>query len=181
MQASKNAPIVVKKYANRRLYDTETSAYITLDDLCERVRAGRDFVVQDAQNGADLTNQVLTQIILEQEIKGFNLLPTAFLRMVIRLHDDKAASAMQNYLNASMQAFANNQDKMRSMFGKAMGSEFSPMGQFEEMTRQNVAMFEKTVQMFSPFGNMFGRTPQQAEQEEQQQPAAAKTKRAKRG
>ncbi|MDX2113580.1 MAG: polyhydroxyalkanoate synthesis repressor PhaR [Alphaproteobacteria bacterium] len=174
-----NQPIIVKKYANRRLYDTETSAYITLDDLCKRVKEGKDFIVQDAQNGADLTNQVLTQIILEQEIKGFHLLPTAFLRSVIRLYDDNMASTMQNYLNASMLNFASNQEQMKSLFGRTIG-DYSPMNQFEEMTRQNVAMFEKTVQMFNPFGSMFQRAGQGEESEEKVVPVA-KAKRAKRG
>ncbi len=149
--AQKDEIPVVKKYANRRLYDTETSAYITLEDLCERVKAGRDFVVQDAKTGADLTNQVLTQIILEQEIKGFNLLPTPFLRSVIRMYDDQMTAPLQHYLNASMMNFNNNREEMQSMFSKAMG-DFSPVNQFEEMTRNNMAMFEKTVGMFNPFG-----------------------------
>jgi len=169
--------IVIKKYANRRLYDTGTSAYITLDDLCTRVKEGTDFVVQDAQTGADLTNQVLTQIILEQEIKGFHLLPTNFLRSVIRFYDDKMINALQPYLDASMKSFVSNQEQMKSMFGKAMG-DYSPMNQLEEMTRQNVAMFEKTVQMFNPFGTMF--TPQRAEEapaEEEAAPVAMKRKR----
>ena len=95
MQAPNKDMAIIKKYANRRLYDTETSAYITLEDLCDRVKEGRDFIVQDAKTGADLTNQVLTQIILEQEIKGFNLLPTHFLRSVIRFYDDKMAGVLQ--------------------------------------------------------------------------------------
>lgn len=166
--------VVIKKYANRRLYDTGTSAYITLDDLCQRVKDGTDFTVQDAQTGADLTNQVLTQIILEQEIKGFHLLPTNFLRSVIRFYDDKMISALQPYLDASMRSFVGNQEQMKTMFGKAMG-EFSPMNQFEEMTRQNVAMFEKTVQMFNPFGTMFNQREEQAAEEEA--PVAVKRKR----
>jgi polyhydroxyalkanoate synthesis repressor PhaR len=163
MQVGKSKdPVVIKKYANRRLYDTETSAYITLEDLCERVKEGRDFVVQDAKTGSDLTNQVLTQIILEQEIKGFNLLPTNFLRSVIRFYDDKMAGVLQPYLDASMSSFMNNQERMRGMMGKAM-DDFSPIGQFEEMTRQNVAMFEKTMQMFNPFNTMFtGHEPDDA-------------------
>ena len=154
MHSTKKDMAIIKKYANRRLYDTETSAYITLEDLCERVKEGRDFVVQDAKSGADLTNQVLTQIILEQEIKGFNLLPTHFLRSVIRFYDDKMAGVLQPYLDASMSSFMNNQERMRGLMGKTM-EEFSPINQFEELTRQNVAVFEKTMQMFNPFGSMF--------------------------
>jgi len=168
---------IVKKYANRRLYDTETSAYITLEDLCARVKEGRDFVVQDAQTGADLTNQVLTQIILEQEIKGFNLLPTNFLRTAIRFYDDKTLSALQPYLDASMSSFMNNKEQMKNLFGKTMG-DYSPINKFEEMTRQNVAMFEKTVQMFNPFGQIFNQQrEQQAEPAEEAAPVAMKRKR----
>lgn len=170
--------VVIKKYANRRLYDTGTSAYITLDDLCKRVKDGTDFVVQDAQTGVDLTNQVLTQIILEQEIKGFHLLPTNFLRSVIRFYDDKMISALQPYLDASMRSFVGNQEQMKTMFGKAMG-EYSPMGQLEEMTRNNVAMFEKTVQMFNPFGTMFNQR-QEEQQAQEAEPVVVKQRKQRR-
>lgn len=168
-------PVIIKKYANRRLYDTGTSAYITLDDLCERVKQGEDFVVLDAQTGQDLTRQVLTQIIFEQETKGAQLLPTGFLRSVIRFYDNKMQNVLQHYLDASMNSFMANQESMSSMMGKAMGKamgDFSAMGQFEELTRQNVALFEKAVQMFNPFGSMMFT----AEEEEQE----ARKKRAKR-
>jgi polyhydroxyalkanoate synthesis repressor PhaR len=152
---AKQEPIVIKKYANRRLYDTETSAYITLDDMCERVKEGREFMVVDAKTGQDLTRQVLTQIILESELKGHPLLPVEFLRSVIGFYDDKMQGVMQHYLNASMKAFITNQDKMRGVMNKAANSSgFSPLAPFEEMTRQNVALFEKAMGMFSPF-NMF--------------------------
>ena len=148
-------PVVIKKYANRRLYDTGTSAYITLEDLCTRVKDGKDFVVVDAKSGQDLTRQVLTQIILEQEIKGFELLPTGFLRNVIRFYDDKMKGVMQHYLDGSMKTFMTNQEQVKSMFGKAVDG-IAPFNQLEEIARQNVAMFEKTMQMFNPFGAMFG-------------------------
>jgi polyhydroxyalkanoate synthesis repressor PhaR len=157
MKADKkeNEPVVIKKYANRRLYDTETSAYITLEDLCERVKQGRDFVVRDAKTGHDLTRQVLTQIIFEQESKGSQILPTSFLRSVIRFYDDRMQDVLQHYLDASMSSFMSNQDRMRSVMG-----EFSPFKQFdgnplEDLTRQNMALFEKAVSMFNPFGAMF--------------------------
>jgi polyhydroxyalkanoate synthesis repressor PhaR len=156
--ASGQAPIVIKKYANRRLYDTGTSAYITLDDLCERVKAGNDFIVLDAKTGQDLTRQVLTQIIFEQESKGVQLLPTDFLRSVIGFYDNKMQGVLQQYLNASMKTFLSNQERVTHIVGKTLGKtieEFSPLTQLEEMTRQNVAMFEKAVQMFNPFGAMF--------------------------
>lgn len=143
-------PVVIKKYANRRLYDTETSAYITLDDLCERVKEGKEFVVVDAKSGQDLTRQVLTQIIFEQETKGFPLLPTDFLRSVIRYYDDSMNNVMGQYLQASMQSFTENQEKMREMMTGAMGENPFSVGALEEMTKQNMALFEKSMQMFSP-------------------------------
>lgn len=173
-------PVVIRKYANRRLYDTGTSAYITLDDLCDRVKQGEDFVVLDAKTGQDLTRQVLTQIIFEQETKGEQLLPTNFLRSVIRFYGNKMQPVLQHYLEASMKTFLNNQERMSGMVGKVMDKAaaeggFSPFAPLEEMTRQNVALFEKTIQMFNPFGQMFG----EKVEEEAEQPAQQK-KRAKR-
>lgn len=157
--ASSKKPVVIKKYANRRLYDTETSAYITLEDLCKRVKSGKEFVVVDAKTGQDLTRQVLAQIIFEQETKGFTMLPTDFLRNVIQFYDHGMQDVMGNYLEASMKGFVANQEKLKNMFGK-MG-ELSPfnmtkMGNpFEEIAKQNVALFEKTMSMFTPFSTMF--------------------------
>jgi polyhydroxyalkanoate synthesis repressor PhaR len=165
---TKQEPIVIKKYANRRLYDTESSAYITLEDMCERVKAGREFIVVDAKTGQDLTRQVLTQIILERELKGQQLLPLEFLRSAIGFYDDKMHGVMQNYLDASMKAFMNSQEKMRGAMGKS-ASGFAPFNQFEEMTRQNVAFFEKAFSVFSPF-TMFS---QEEETKAAEQPAAA--------
>lgn len=151
-------PVVIKKYANRRLYDTETSAYITLEDLCDRVKQGKEFTVVDAKSGQDLTRQVLAQIIFEQETKGFTMLPTDFLRSVIRLYDNGMQDVLNNYLEASMKSFGTNQERLKSMWGNMAG--MSPLGgmtsQLEEMTKQNVALFEKTLGMFNPFGAMFG-------------------------
>ncbi len=157
-------PAIIKKYANRRLYDTETSAYITLEDLCDRVKQGREFVVLDAKTGQDLTRQVLTQIIFEQETKGAPLLPLSFLRSAIRFYDHKMNNVLQHYLDASMNTFVSNQERMQGMMGKAMDG-FSPFSQFEEMTRQNVAFFEKAFTMFSPFGNVFGTARAQEEED----------------
>jgi len=171
--ASKQDNVVIKKYANRRLYDTETSAYITLEDLCDRVKAGRNFTVVDAKTGQDLTRQVLTQIIFEQEIKGFQILPTSFLRSVIRFYDDKMHDVLQHYLDASMVTFLGNQERMQGMVGKAIDG-FAPFNPLEELTRQNVALFEKTMQMFNPFGGMFGSKEEEKVAEEPQK------KRAKR-
>lgn len=150
MQNKEQEPAIIKKYPNRRLYDTETSSYITLDDLCERVKKGQPFIVVDAKSGQDLTRLILTQIIFEQETKGLQLLPTDFLRSVIRFYDDSMQDVMQSYLNASMKSFLDNQDRMRGMMGS-----FSPLNQLEEVTRQNMALFEKTMQMLNPFSTMF--------------------------
>lgn len=175
--ATKQEPVVIKKYANRRLYDTETSAYITLEDLCERVKQGRDFVVVDAKTGQDLTRQVLTQIIFEQETKGSQILPTDFLRSVIRFYDNKMQDVLQHYLNGSMKSFMDNQERVAGMMGKAIGrtgESFAPLGQLEELTRQNMALFEKTMQMFNPFSaGMFG----EKNAEEEAEPVKARAKR----
>jgi len=151
---TKQEPVVIKKYANRRLYDTETSAYITLEDLCDRVKSGRDFIVLDAKTGQDLTRQVLTQIIFEQEIKGSQILPTDFLRSVIRFYDNEMHEVLQHYLNASMTTFTANQERVQSAVGKAMEG-LPSLTPLEELTRQNVALFEKAMQMFNPFGKIF--------------------------
>jgi polyhydroxyalkanoate synthesis repressor PhaR len=144
---SDDAPITIKKYANRRLYNTATSSYITLEYLCQMVKDGIDFVVYDAKTGDDITRSVLTQIIVEEEAKGQNLLPIGFLRQLIGFYGDGMQQILPRYLDFSMKTFAHNQEKMR----KTMGAT-SPMGQFEEMGRQNMAMFDKAMQMFSPFG-----------------------------
>ena len=175
--ASEQEPVIIKKYANRRLYDTGTSAYITLEDLYERVKDGREFIVVDAKTGQDLTRQVLTQIILEQEIKGMQMLPTNFLRSAIRFYDGKMQNVFQHYLEGSMKTFITNQERMQSMLEKTMGglaplnSQFNP---FEEITRQNVALFEKTVQMLNPFGPMFGGKEEKQESTEAPTKAQAK-------
>ena len=144
--APKQEPVVIKKYANRRLYDTGTSAYITLEDLCTRVKSGEDFVVLDAKTGQDLTRQVLTQIIFEQETKGIHILPTSFLRSVIGTYDGKMHEVLQHYLEGTMKTFMTNQERLQGMLGKAVEglTPFNPQfNPFEELTRQNVAMFEK--------------------------------------
>lgn len=162
MQKKEKDPAIIKKYANRRLYDTETSAYITLEDLCDRVKKGHAFIVVDAKSGQDLTRQILTQIIFEQETKGFHLLPTDFLRSVIGFYGNNMQDILQPYLDASMKSFVSNQERMRGMIGETMGKALeggmSPLNQFEEVARHNMAIFEKTVQMFNPFGAMFSAT-----------------------
>ena len=135
--------VVVKKYANRRLYNTESSSYITLDNLAEMVHQGRDFVVYDAKTGEDITRGVLTQIIVEAEGKqGQNLLPTAFLRQLIGFYGDQMQSLVPKYLEQALSAFGQQQEQMRAAMQKTMGNLF-PFGNMEEVSRQNVAMMEQ--------------------------------------
>lgn len=143
-------PITIKKYANRRLYNTSTSKYVTLDDLAVMVKAGDIFVVVDAKSGDDITRPVLTQIIFEEEAKGENLLPVSFLRQLIQFYGDSLQSMVPNYLEASMDAFSSNQDRMREYVDGTGGRSMFPFNQWEEMGRQNLAMFERAFQMFTP-------------------------------
>ncbi|MAR57271.1 MAG: polyhydroxyalkanoate synthesis repressor PhaR [Rickettsiales bacterium] len=145
-------PVMIKKYANRRLYNTQTSTYVTLDDLCDLVKEGSEFVVVDAKSGEDLTKSVLTQIIFEQEARGANMLPISFLRSLIGFYDDGIKDFVPHYLESSMQAFMKNQEQMREMMG--MGSKTNPMKAFEDLTQQNLDIFSKTMEaMFNPFGD----------------------------
>ncbi|NNG03733.1 MAG: polyhydroxyalkanoate synthesis repressor PhaR [Inquilinus sp.] len=145
-----DAPVTIKKYANRRLYNTASSTYVTLDHLAQMVREGTDFVVYDAKSGDDITRAVLTQIIVEQEGKGQNLLPISFLRQLIGMYGDNLQWLVPNYLDYSMQAFSRNHDQMRQYFQDTMAGVF-PFGAFEDMGKQNVAMFEQAMKMFTPF------------------------------
>ena len=143
--------VVVKKYANRRLYNTESSSYITLDNLADMVRQGRDFVVYDAKSSEDITRGVLTQIIVEEEGKqGQNLLPTAFLRQLIGFYGDQVQSLVPKYLEQALGAFGHQQEQMRAAMQKTMGGMF-PFGNMEEVSRQNMAMMERAMSFFTPF------------------------------
>jgi polyhydroxyalkanoate synthesis repressor PhaR len=144
--------ITIKKYANRRLYNTATSSYVTLDDLCQMVKAGKEFIVYDAKTGEDITRAVLTQIIVEEESKGQNLLPIGFLRKLISYYGDSLSGLVPRYLDHSMNSFSNNQDQMRSYLQDAFDGLF-PFGSLEEMSKQNVALMEKAMQMFVPFAD----------------------------
>jgi polyhydroxyalkanoate synthesis repressor PhaR len=143
-------PVVVKKYANRRLYNTESSSYITLDNLAEMIRKGRDFVVYDAKSGEDITRGVLTQIIVEEEGKGRAMLPTSFLRHLIGFYGDSVQNLVPRYLEQSMAAFAHQQQQVRAAMQQTMGS-FFPFGNIEEINRQNMAMMERAMSLFTPF------------------------------
>jgi len=149
-RASTVPPVVVKKYANRRLYNTESSSYITLDNLAEMVRQGRDFVVYDAKTGEDITRGVLTQIIVEEEGKGQNLLPTKFLRQLIGFYGGSMQGVVPKYLEHVMTAFAQQQEQVRATMQKTMGNLF-PFGNMEEVSRQNMAMMERAFSLFTPF------------------------------
>src|SRR5438552_15422436 len=143
-------PVVDKKYANRRLYNTATSSYVTLDDLAKMIKEGGDFVVYDAKTGEDLTRSVLTQIIVEQEQKGQNLLPISFLRQLISFYGDSMQFLVPGYLEQAMIAFARNQEQMRKNLQATFG--IFPFGQFEEMGKQNIALFERALKMLAPYG-----------------------------
>ncbi|HZT50553.1 MAG TPA: polyhydroxyalkanoate synthesis repressor PhaR [Stellaceae bacterium] len=143
-------PVVIKKYANRRLYNTSTSSYVTLEDLSRMVKQGNEFAVYDAKTGEDITRGVLTQIIVEEEQKGQNLLPISFLRQLISLYGDSMQWLVPRYLEHAMTTFARNQEQMRKSLQDAFGGLF-PFGPLEEMGKQNLALFEQTMKMFSPF------------------------------
>jgi polyhydroxyalkanoate synthesis repressor PhaR len=146
----KPAPVVIKKYANRRLYNTATSAYVTLDHLATMVKNKVDFVVYDAKSGEDITRPVLTQIIFEEESKGGQtLLPIPFLRQLISFYGDSLQGVVPQYLEMSMTQFARNQEQMRKYMQNAFG--FNPFQQFESMGKQNMAMFENAMRLFNPF------------------------------
>jgi len=149
--ADGSAPIKIKKYANRRLYNTATSSYVTLDTLCQMVKEGKDFEVSDAKTGEDITRSVLTQIIVEEEAKGENLLPIGFLRQLIGLYGSNMETIVPNYLEYTMKSFAENQDRVRQYFSETVGGVF-PFTGLEEMSKQNLTMFEQAMRMFSPFG-----------------------------
>ncbi len=159
-------PVIIKKYANRRLYNTATSTYVTLDDLAEMVKSGVDFSVKDAKSNEDITHSVLTQIIFEQEAKGENMLPVNFLRQIIRFYGDSMQHVVPSFLNVSADMLAKEQDDLR----KAMGTSFNkaPFDDMEDQVRQNMEMFKQAVTMFSPFSDPTGgmkRTPPQPEKE----------------
>jgi polyhydroxyalkanoate synthesis repressor PhaR len=159
-------PVVVKKYANRRLYNTATSSYVTLDDLAKMIKEGGDFAAYDAKTGEDITRSVLTQIIVEQEQKGQNLLPTSFLRQLISFYGDSMQVLVPGYLEQAMIAFARNQEQMRKNLQATFG--IFPFGQFEEMGKQNIALFERALKMIAlPYGRE--EKPAAAEPEAKQQ------------
>lgn len=156
----KDDVIVVKKYANRRLYDTGRSSYVTLDDLCEMIKEGQEFVVQDAKTADDLTQQVLTQIIVEQESRGQSMLPPNFLRTLIKFYGDGMQGLVPNYLEQALQNFVQHQETLRSSMSKSFTTMMPGTGAFEELNRKNMEMFNQTLAMLTPFKGIFpGQTP----------------------
>ena len=152
-QDSAKAPVItIKKYANRRLYNTATSSYVTLDHLCQMVKDGTDFVVHDAKTGADITRSVLTQIIVEEEAKGQNLLPVGFLRKLISFYGDNLQTLVPRYLDHSMKMFTTNQEQMREYMRTAFGGMFPFGQQIEEMSKKNMQIMQNALKMFTPFG-----------------------------
>ncbi len=143
-------PVVIKKYANRRLYNTERSTYVTLGHLAQMVRDGEDFIVNDAKSGDDITRSVLTQIIFEEEAKGQNMLPTRFLRQLIGLYGDTLQGFVPGYLDASMDTFSKNQEKMREQVRSVFESN-PALTNFESLARTNMEWFENAMRMFAPF------------------------------
>ncbi len=144
-------PTVIKKYANRRLYNTGTSTYVTLEDLALMVKNGEDFVVYDAKSGEDITRSVLTQIIFEQENKGQNLLPIAFLRQLIRFYGDSLQNVVPSYLEFSIDSLTREQERIREQMANAFGG--NPFEAIEGQVRRNTEMFERAMRMFLPFSS----------------------------
>jgi len=156
--AAQSERVVIKKYANRRLYNTASSSYVTLEHLAEMVKTGVDFVVYDAKTNDDITRQVLTPIIFEEESQGQSLLPIQFLRQLIGFYGNSLQSFLPSYLELSLASFAQQQERMRGQFGA-----FNPtggLGVYEEQIRQNMALFDRAMKMFSPFA--FARTEEAA-------------------
>lgn len=171
-------PTIIKKYANRRLYDTGRSSYVTLDDLAEMIRDGYDFVVYDAKSGEDITHSVLSQIVLEKETTngGPSLLPEGFMRKLIGFYGDKMQGLVPNYLESTLDLFVKNQEQMREQINKSLEGMTSMQGMFqipgmEELGRQNRAMIERTMKMFTPLGmpGLGGTSGENREESEKEQ------------
>ncbi|HEV2363173.1 MAG TPA: polyhydroxyalkanoate synthesis repressor PhaR [Caulobacteraceae bacterium] len=172
-EAGKAEPVVIQKYANRRLYNKATSSYITLEDLAGMVREGVDFVVYDAKTGEDITRKVLTQIIFEEESRGPYLLPIQFLRQLIGFYGDRMQAFLPSYLEASLDAFMRQQERLRSQFAAAAPG----VGIFDEQIRQNMALFDRAMKMFSPFAYRGEEAPPAAPRSEPSEDTLTELKR----
>jgi polyhydroxyalkanoate synthesis repressor PhaR len=151
---SGEARVVIKKYANRRLYNTQSSSYVTLEHLSEMVKKGVDFVVFDAKTNEEITRSVLTQIIFEEESRGQNLLPIQFLRQLIRFYGDSMQALVPSYLEMSLDSFTQQQERMRQQFSNTLGGA-KGLTYFEDQVRQNMQLFDRAMKMFSPVGVPF--------------------------
>lgn len=171
--AKSEEPITIKKYANRRLYNTGTSTYVTLEDLATMVKNGEDFLVYDAKTGDDITRSVLAQIIFEQENKaGQNLLPTTFLRQLIRFYGDSMQMLVPRFLEQSIDNLTREQEKYRDQMKQAFGG-MGAFGPLEEQVRRNMEMFERTFSMFKPFTAPPRRNEQAAEKPAEDTPKSS--------
>ncbi len=165
-------PVVIKKYANRRLYNTSSSSYVTLEHLAEMVRQGTDFVVYDAKSNEDLTRSVLTQIIFEEESRGAqNLLPLQFLRQLIRFYGDSMQALLPSYLEASLDGFARQRERLQKDFAGPFGGA-EAIDRFQDQVRQNLQLFDRAMKMFTPFAYSRG------DNAEEPAPAAAEPPKA---
>jgi polyhydroxyalkanoate synthesis repressor PhaR len=170
----KSKPVIIKKYANRRLYNTETSSYVTLEDLGEMVRSERDFLVYDAKTGEDLTHTVLTQIIVEEEGKsGSNLLPIGFLRQLIRFYGHSIEQLVPKYLEFSLASLTREQERYRKQFTDAFGN--AAFEAMQEQARQNMAIFERAFTIFAPFSKLEPRPEDEKAPQSKPEPASAAT------
>lgn len=167
-------PIIIKKYANRRLYNTASSRYVTLEQLSEMVKSGEEFRVLDAKTDDDITRSVLTQIIFEEESKGQNLLPVNFLRQLIQMYGNALQPFVPSYLETAMETFLRNQETMREQITSAFGA-VPPLKQIDELTKQNLALMERAMQSFSPFNWSAGQSEQSAAPEATTSSAAPDT------
>ena len=173
-KAAPQSAVVIKKYANRRLYNTSTSSYVTLDDLATMVKSGTDFLVYDAKTGEDITRSVLTQIIFEEENKGTNLLPINFLRQLIRFYGDSMQAFVPGFLEFSLDNLGKEQEKFRAQMMEAWGAD--PFKAVQDAAQRNMAMFSDAMRVLNPFSAVIGgATPpgQQGRPQEGQKPAAS--------
>ena len=148
-KAAPQSAVVIKKYANRRLYNTSTSTYVTLDDLSSMVKSGTDFLVYDAKTGEDITRSVLTQIIFEEENKGTNLLPINFLRQLIRFYGDSMQAFVPGFLEFSLENLGKEQEKFRAQMMEAWGQD--PFKAMQDHAQRNMSMFSDAMKVFNPF------------------------------
>jgi polyhydroxyalkanoate synthesis repressor PhaR len=169
-------PVIIKKYANRRLYNTATSAYVTLEDLADMVKKGVDFTVHDAKTGEDITRSVLTQIIFEEENKGPNLLPIKFLRQLIRFYGDQLQAFVPSYLEMSLEQLTRQQQHLRDQLLNSIGVSPEPFKVIDEQVKNNMAMFENAMKFFNPFAVAQDRPPEAAPPSREPASAASELK-----